>query len=95
MRRKYQDRKHITVYLDASEYEAIEKAAGGPGRMSEWVRERCNEDLECLPARNVGTKAGKQADVPVRGSSEVCPHRKRRGELCYKCDPKFGLPNIG
>ena len=24
-----------------------------------------------------------------------CPHHKQRGELCYKCDPKFGLPKIG
>lgn len=24
----------------------------------------------------------------------ICQHRKYRGELCYKCDPKFGLPSL-
>lgn len=24
----------------------------------------------------------------------ICPHHKQRGELCYKCDKKFGLPKI-
>lgn len=23
-----------------------------------------------------------------------CPHKKMRGELCYKCDKRFGLPTI-
>ena len=28
-------------------------------------------------------------------SSQRCEHHKQRGELCYKCDTKFGLPKIG
>ena len=24
-----------------------------------------------------------------------CAHGKQRGELCYKCDGKFGMPNLG
>lgn len=26
--------------------------------------------------------------------AECCSHRKRVGEVCYKCDPKFGYPVI-
>lgn len=38
MLRKYRDRKRITVYLDAEEYDRIREAAGGDGRISEWAR---------------------------------------------------------
>jgi hypothetical protein len=38
-------------------------------------------------------------DTRPRGQSgptptEICPHHKQRGELCYKCDPKFGRPQV-
>ena len=45
MRRKYENRKHITVYLDADEYDKIRKAAGVDGLISEWARERLLGEL--------------------------------------------------
>lgn len=27
-------------------------------------------------------------------ASGMCPHHKKLGEVCYKCDPKFGYPVI-
>jgi hypothetical protein len=33
-------------------------------------------------------------EAPSHHLSGTCEHRKRRGELCYKCDSKFGRPEI-
>lgn len=54
-----------------------------------------------VPGSNPGRVGGARepdfgksaAGAPV--SSQKCEHHKQRGELCYKCDAKFGLPKIG
>lgn len=32
--------------------------------------------------------------VQRRDAESACSHHKRKGDLCYKCDPKFGLPSL-
>lgn len=35
------------------------------------------------------------AEKPLSGpDAGYCPHRKQRGEVCYKCDPKMGYPSV-
>jgi hypothetical protein len=46
VRRKYNERRQITVYLDLSEYDRLRTKAGGEGRISEWARETLLGELE-------------------------------------------------
>lgn len=42
-----------------------------------------------------GTERDSSPISPRMGQDAgACPHHKRRGELCYKCDPKFGKPEV-
>lgn len=67
MRRKYQDRRHITVYLDLAEYDKLRKAAGGDGKISEWARETLLGELE----DNSDVRAERQVPSARRGTSAV------------------------
>lgn len=50
-----------------------------------------------------GSKVDAVAEIQFDGSYKTggdeirlpkCPHHKLRGELCYKCDDKFGMPKV-
>jgi hypothetical protein len=68
--------------------------------LSAWVRKQCQ--LGCI---GVGLTE-KALEILVenipftqqwdtRYSQETkCEHKKSHGEVCYKCDPKFGYPNV-
>ena len=68
--------------------------------MAEWIREKCDRmDIEAVEAPMQQREAIEEpvrkvtAEQPVVGKSVgKCPHRKQKGELCYKCDPKWGFP---
>lgn len=72
----------------------------------EWAREALRDELACSGAngvrkseavptarRSVGAAGGRAESAP-RVEVGYCTHRKQRGELCYKCDYKFGKPEV-
>ena len=70
--------------------------------LSEWIRRQCNEhsngseihkDVPRMAGNGAGAGSAGAAE-PVFGNASVCAHHKGRGQLCYKCDPKFGNPVI-
>lgn len=50
-----------------------------------------SKDTPRKPPKERDMAAHAEAESP---SISCCPHKKSKGELCYKCDPKFGLPSI-
>jgi hypothetical protein len=54
---------------------------------------RVSAETTC-PDRIAGV-APKQDAARFLNSTPCCSHRKVAGEVCYKCDPKFGYPVIG
>lgn len=92
----------VTVILSDEEY-AEAKRRAGLIPLSAWFRSMAFGDFGAETVRKDGTvrvvrgsaSAPKRPDKPPAASwAEACPHHKRRGDLCYKCDSKFGLPAI-
>ena len=92
----------ITVIVTDEEYAEIRRKAGLVP-LSAWIRSMVLEDngkrkatVQAMaahaPTRPV--KAGKRETTQPAGEVGKCPHRKMTGEVCYKCDPKFGYPEI-
>lgn len=94
----------LQVYLEREDLQRITERARSEGKLlSEWAREKLLAGVEDNPGvrreagavrvakRRIGSGPVAQGSAVATGS---CPHHKRRGELCYKCDPKFGLPAI-
>jgi hypothetical protein len=105
-RRRFNDRRLLKVYLDAPDFDALAAAAREDGKaVSEYVRRLIADDLaarsgvlieittepELLPEKRSRAMANVRRDPPAEGA---CPHRKRAGELCYKCDEKMGYPVV-
>lgn len=99
---RFTDRRRLVVYIEAAVH--AELLAEGKRRgltLCEIARERLTPAT--LPAlapqepakprsRRPKALAG-MADVPrILERPGACPHHKRAGELCYKCDPKMGFP---
>lgn len=67
------------------------KRKAGPRGLARWIRERCNEDLERMHSRDVGTEARIEADVSVHdedkktGKRRVCAHGIEKGYRCWQC----------
>lgn len=90
MRRKYRDRKHITVYLDLAEYDKLREIAGGDGRISEWARETLvaklgdNSGVREKPRVRVakrGTGAPERSEASVPATSGQAGPYEAGGEL--------------
>lgn len=66
--------------------------------LAEWIRGKCNGGdiaaVDALLQRSevIEEPTGKvYVPAPVK-RVEKCRHGKQRGELCYKCDVKWGYP---
>lgn len=69
-----------------------------------WIRNLCDSEVqmcglercnELRPRPDEATKVPEvRQEVSGAPKGEVCPHKKAKGSLCYKCDPKFGNPVI-
>ena len=56
------------------------------------VNQTAGADVPELPA---GAQPGHMADVRMTSAGGgACQHHKRAGELCYKCDERFGYPAL-
>jgi hypothetical protein len=73
MRRIFTKRRRLTVYLDEDEYERIEQAAGGSGRISEYAREVLLEELG-----QARTSDGAGGETPVTASKRPARERTLR-----------------
>lgn len=97
----------MTFRFDNTDVDTWRKMAKEGGfTLSEWIRRRCNRVEVARPgvtAENENrvheaVRKARGVGVAERGTSApvgACEHRKREGELCYKCDAKFGRPTIG
>jgi len=87
----------LTIRVESCDLESWQRTATKAGlTLSEWLRRTANADV---PGSNPGRvdsarepRFGKRA--AEASVSHQCIHKKERGELCYKCDPKFGNPEI-
>lgn len=67
--------------------DASERKPGRP-RKEKVVPMAAKVDRQSLADKLPNTSVG----FPVKEG--YCPHRKQKGEVCYKCDHKFGMPQI-
>lgn len=102
------ERSQINIRVEPKELGEWVRRAGEQGlSLSAWIRERCNGEIPKakkrdgvaeLPADGGVCVVAGRTDSPERTAatlpSETCEHHKKRGEVCYKCDPKFGYPAI-
>jgi hypothetical protein len=108
MKKLFTERVRLVVYLEQSELTEIQGSAKRYGQtIQEWARGVLRSSVQRveLPTKRVGVAVrrdsarARQAHVeqPVSDAmpiSQKCPHHKERGSLCYKCDPKFGVPQL-
>ncbi len=92
------ERCQINLRVDPEELGDWVRQSGEAGlSLSEWVRRRCNQKPivsdKILREVRETTKAHIQQQVLLARTGK-CPHHKMRGELCYKCDAKFGMPKV-
>jgi hypothetical protein len=68
--------------------------------LAEWIRERCNAGdkaaVDAVMERSeVIEEPPGEVYVPAQKPIvKACPHHKQKGELCYRCDPRWGFPVI-
>lgn len=98
-------KKPIQIRVDDSDLEDWTRKAGEADlSLSEWIRRKCNResivsdavlrDVRETTKRHIQQQVLAERGVPEPGYWDKCPHHKMRGELCYKCDPKFGMPQV-
>ena len=68
--------------------------------LAAWIRKQC-QDGSIGPGITKKSLQVLMEEIPLtqqwdtRHSQEAkCPHKKSHGDVCYKCDPKFGYPNL-
>lgn len=66
---------------------------GARSRHSAAVKRDSDSGAKVSSAGNLHSTEHSPAEPRVSAEA-ACPHRKRAGEVCYKCDPKFGYPVI-
>lgn len=64
-------------------------APGRPKKVKEEIPPEPELTADDVPIESQSTGKPLRDEKPGK-----CPHHKMRGELCYKCDKKFGLPVI-
>ena len=106
MKRLFIERSRLVVYLESSDLQRLTEQARSEGKaLVEWARETLLGELENnsdvprprrvrVAERGIGAPERPETLVSVASGHGKCEHRKAKGELCYKCDPKFGLPAI-
>jgi hypothetical protein len=72
--------------LERVAYPAVSNLPASGMPQFEQKLQKISKLASSLPNTSVG------APEPVKAGQ--CPHHKLKGELCYKCDPKFGNPVI-
>ena len=78
--------KKVAVILSEQEYAQV-RTKSGAVPLSRWFRD--------LGLAAVKEAIPQYADFRGTGAlRNTCPHRKAKGELCYKCDSQFGNPVI-
>jgi hypothetical protein len=50
---------------------------------------------DVLPAERSAGEVGGRKEPDPGSWIATCEHHKKRGEMCYKCDPKWGYPKTG
>ena len=58
------------------------------------IKEPKQEKLPAKINRQSLANSVPNTTIGMPGSDGKCPHKKMKGELCYKCDAKFGMPKI-
>ena len=87
--------RRVTVLLTKRQYEELVQRAG-IAPMGAYIKSELFKDRSVLEQGKVSEQGSVLRSVKYEHrESGDCPHRKRKGELCYKCDPKFGYPAIG
>lgn len=109
MRKIFEERVRLVVYLESTDLQKLTQAARADGKtVVEYARDLLLENLgeernRVLRPRNHRTpkaRTGSAVEVHERTEDQPvlkpgkCAHAKERGHLCYKCDPKFGLPSL-
>lgn len=94
--------RRVVFYLETDDFDLLKDRAGLVP-VSAWARavllERLHGKAEVVQPRSVAdieTRLPAGGAVLERAASKPiltkCPHRKQKGELCYKCDQKWGFP---
>ena len=106
MKKQFEVRARLVIYLEQADLNALTALAREDGRtLVEWARGLLIERLapavplyDVRPAKiepQLRVRPGARLSTePLAEIAECCPHRKRKGELCYKCDPKMGYPTL-
>ena len=89
MQRKYQTRRHITVYLDEEEYSKISSVAG-EGRVSQWARGVLLCELESGGKIRHRSMSEALAEAPAAKAKVSCPHGYAPGYRCTLCGGVVG-----
>jgi len=80
--------------VTGDEYEEWKGKAKASGQsLAAWIRERCGKEEKMKDVKQErGVQVVEESFLPSKPGK--CPHGKMKGELCYKCDSRFGLPAI-
>lgn len=86
--------KRFEMRLPMEEFEEWRKNATASGQsLAAWIRERCGKEEKMKDVKQErGVQVVEESFLPSKPGK--CPHGKMKGELCYKCDSRFGLPAI-
>ena len=100
MRKLFNDRARLVVYLEQAELDAMASNAKRYGQtLQEWARGVLTSSVQRVVEVEVTTpiivkKPLAHMRIDGLGVPGQCEHKKKPGELCYKCDPKMGYPNL-
>lgn len=91
--------KSFRLRINAEDLERWRREARGKP-LAEWIRGKCNRgDIADVDALLQGSEVieeptGKVYVPAAVKRVEKCRHGKQKGELCYRCDAKWGYPVI-
>jgi hypothetical protein len=105
MKKQFEVRARLVIYLEQADLNALTALAREDGRtLVEWARGLLIERL--APAVPLEVRYTQRASITAPELQEeldkharlaregVCPHGKRAGAVCGKCDPKMGYPTL-
>lgn len=86
--------------VDVAKWQAAARRRGIV--LNTWMEEACNFYVtgELLASNPVPKQEEKkpapevEEDFSLPSLTAACDHGKHHGEVCYKCDPKMGYPEI-
>lgn len=84
MRKQFESRKAVTIYLDEADYKWVELQSGG--NISGWCRERILAlDKPKEEKGPVAIKPTKKLVVEEPTQKKGCQHGKEKGYHCWQC----------